>query len=205
MTRFLGGDGNWMVSGEGEVLPDPSTNPTDAALLLGLEPHPEGGFFREVYRSQSRISTPWGWRSYLTCALFMATPDSPSRWHRLAADETWFYQAGAPVEHYSLTENGRLQKAVLGPSDLSFQEMGMDTPERLAARVHVPPLTWQAARLVPYADDTSTAVRWGLVACVVAPGFDFADFETASRRDFLTRYGDLFSGVSALLALLPEH
>ncbi len=204
MIRFWEADGRWSEPGTGEVLPDLQVDPTDAALFLHLQPHPEGGFFRETYRSPNRVSTPWGWRSYLTCALFMVTADSPSHWHQLLADETWFYQAGAPVEHYSLTEGGRLQKVVLGPHHLNYQEVGMDTSEWLAPRVHVPPSAWQAARLVPYTDEASSApVSWGLVACIVAPGFDFADFKSATRSEFLSRHGERFRGASALLDLLP--
>lgn len=207
MTLVLGDDGLWVAAAaDDEEFCDPALDPGDAARTLRLEPHPEGGFFREVYRSQDKVSTPRGWRSCLTCALFMVTSDSPSHWHRLRSDEVIFYQAGAPVEHYSLTDRGRLKRDVLGPVDLTYQEADMPGPERLVARVHVPPLTWQAARLMPYADEAGLpAARWGLMACCVAPGFDFEDFELGGRRELFARHHDVFARLPLLSTLFLDR
>ncbi len=206
MTPVMDAGGAWVATHRGDPYPDVSREPTEAALALNMEPHPEGCFFREVYRSPSLVSTTRGWRPSLPCALVMVTSDAASRWHRLESEEVWLHQAGAPIEHYVLPESGRLQKLVLGPGDLSYHELDMEEPERLVPWVQVPVSAWQAARLVPYADDGSvTAVRWGLVMCVVAPGFDFEDFEIGGRRDLLAKHADVFARLPQLATLLPER
>jgi predicted cupin superfamily sugar epimerase len=135
-------------------------HPRAQALVDELEllPHPEGGCYREVFRSRSTVvpEDGRGTRSALTLIAFLVVEGSPSRWHRVRSDECWHWIEGAALE--------------LRVADSSLERI---TPVRLGAGedalpTHVVPgHAWQAARaLGPYS----------LVTCAVAPGFDFADF-----------------------------
>jgi predicted cupin superfamily sugar epimerase len=124
-----------------------------------LAPHPEGGFFRETYRS-ALTTTPPGWpgpRSFATAILFLLRAGEQSARHRVRSDELWCWHAGAPM---TLDIEG--VTSVVGP----------DANAGHALHVLVPAGAWQSA--MPAGDE------WSLVACVVAPGFDFADFEMSS-------------------------
>ncbi len=123
--------------------------PDDVIAALGLEPHPEGGWFRET------------WREPATTAIFyLLRAGERSHWHRVDAAETWHFYAGGPLE-LSLSAGGAgLERFVLG-SDLAAGER----PQRV-----VPAGTWQSARSLG---------RWTLVGCTVSPAFEFAGFELA--------------------------
>ncbi len=137
---------------------------------LKMLPHPEGGYYAEVYRSAGLIaggSLPdhAGSRNYLTSIYFMLTPGDVSRFHRLKSDEIWYYHAGNSLTLYSISGEGVFEARVLGP-DLSAGE---------SLQLMVPAGTWFGA--VP---NGTEAV---LVSCAVAPGFGFADFTMAKRQD----------------------
>jgi uncharacterized protein len=127
---------------------------------LGLVPHPEGGHFREVYRSASGVRPDDGRpvRSALTTIFFLLARGEVSRWHRVASDEAWHHYEGAPLELFTADrEFGEVTRRVLGPVGTG------------AGPVHVVPAgAWQAARSLG---------AYTLVGCTVGPGFDFADFE----------------------------
>ncbi|MBM4365040.1 MAG: cupin domain-containing protein [Deltaproteobacteria bacterium] len=127
---------------------------------LRLEAHPEGGHFREVYRSSSTLPLPRGQRSLLTSIHFLLAPGEVSRWHRVRADEAWCFYEGAPVDLYLLDDAGHLAHHRLGPSPGG---------EALAV---VPAGYWQAAEC--------RGQPGSHVTCTVAPGFDFGDFRLAS-------------------------
>jgi len=119
--------------------------------LLNLEPHPEGGYFRETFRDVGGSDG----RAYSTAIYFLLKAGEVSRWHRVDAAEVWHFYRGAPLE---LTI-GKVT-AILGP------EIEKD---RLPQRV-VPPGAWQMARSLG---------DYTLVGCTVAPGFEFSKFEMA--------------------------
>jgi uncharacterized protein len=160
----------------------------EIAAQLGLEPHPEGGWFRETYRAAEAVATTRGTRAAATAILFLVTAASPSRFHRLASDELWVYQAGLPLELITLEAGGMARARVLGDPGARRDAM----PQAL-----VPAGAWQAARIAPAANERSeersslldrTPARdrsWTLVSCVVTPGFVYEDFELGSR-DALT-------------------
>lgn len=132
---------------------------------LELSPHPEGGHYREVFRSDSRVrrETPPAERTAATSIYFLLAAGEHSRWHRVASDEIWHFYEGDPLELLWLDERaGRLHRELLGPV----------AEEARPVRV-VPAGCWQAAR--PLGGFT-------LVGCSVAPGFDFADFALLSDR-----------------------
>jgi len=165
--------------------------PTAAELVatLGLEPHPEGGFFRETYRAAACVETARGERAAVTAILFLVTVDAPSRLHRLASDELWAFQGGLPLELVRLSVFGESSVVLGDPSGAG------GTARQPQALVHAG--VWQGARVA--GGRRSPAERaWSLVACIVTPGFDRTDFELG-RRDELLR---LFPSQGDLVAAL---
>lgn len=75
--------------------------------LLRLQPHPEGGYYRETYRSSHIVSSPQGERPLCTSILYLLTDKSPSRFHRLRSDEVWFFHAGAALALFVLGAGAR--------------------------------------------------------------------------------------------------
>jgi len=137
---------------------------------LRLQPHPEGGLYREVFRSERALDLPRGARAALTAIHFVLPARSISAFHRVDSDEAWCHQGGDPLELYVLSEAGALARHTLG-RDLERGE------EPLAV---VPAGAWQAA--APLGELFS----W--CACFVAPGFDFADFELTPRAELEARF-----------------
>ena len=139
-------------------------DPVATAQRLALAPHPEGGWYRELFRSPHRVVRADGAeRSALTFIWFLLAPGQHSAWHRVAgADETWHWVDGGPLELHVIERDGRAWRAVLGAAR-----------DGHAPSAIVPADAWQAAR--PAGGDAA------LVQCAVAPGFDFADF--AMLRD----------------------
>lgn len=127
---------------------------------LGLRPHPEGGWYAETYRSQVHI----GDRVSATAIVFLLMPGEESAWHRVRSDELWIHQKGGPLE---LDLGGSGER----PAYADRTILGSDPSAGHTFQSLVPGGQWQAAR--PAGDQPA------LVACVVTPGFDFADFELA--------------------------
>ncbi|WP_203987935.1 cupin domain-containing protein [Sphaerisporangium rufum] len=138
------------------------------AEALGLLPHPEGGWYRETWRTEVALEPPGygGPRRTATGIYFLLQPGEESVWHAVRSDEVWFWHRGGPLalvlggtgEHPPAGGTPGVETVLLGPEVEAGQ-----VPQAL-----VPAGTWQAAR--PAGD---AAV---LVSCVVSPGFDFADF-----------------------------
>jgi predicted cupin superfamily sugar epimerase len=125
---------------------------------LGLQPHPEGGHFREMYRAPSvDAASP---RGASTAIFFLLKAGERSHWHRVDADELWHYHAGAPLE-LSLSNDGRRVRHV---------RVGIDFDAGELPQAVVPRGVWQAARSLGH---------WTLVGCTVAPAFQFEGFELA--------------------------
>jgi predicted cupin superfamily sugar epimerase len=166
---------------------DPVQTLSAAAVAerLGLQPHPEGGFFRETFRAAGEMQTPGGPRALATGVLFLLTSESPSRFHRLAGEELWIHQAGAPMELIVLPATGAAEESfevvVLG-APTAAPGGGPEAAAGCRPQALVPATAWQAARVLP----ADSGPDWSLVACIVTPGFDFEDFELA-ERDALTR------------------
>jgi predicted cupin superfamily sugar epimerase len=143
----------------------------DWAQRLDLSPHPEGGWFRETWRSdltfgQSALPQDYnGPRSAGTAILFLLMPGQQSAWHTVRSAELWLHHRGSPLLLEVGPEQGSATALLLG-SDVDAGEQ----PQLL-----VPPGHWQRARP---RDDEPT-----LVSCIVVPGFDFADFALAGPTD----------------------
>ena len=129
---------------------------TDVIRLLGLEPHPEGGHFRETFRDACEI----GGRAVSTAIYFLLARGERSHWHRIDAVEVWHWYAGAPLALEICREPRRVERLTLG-----FALAGGERPQ-----VVVPSHAWQAAQSLG---------DWTLCGCSVAPGFDFKGFELA--------------------------
>lgn len=134
----------------------------------GLAPHPEGGFYRETVRSgrvlaQSAIDPGYaGDRAAVTSILFLLPTGMRSRWHRVRSDEIWLHHQGDELRLRMHARDQPESKPIsvrLGPS------------EGAELQAVVPPQVWQDAEALP------GPAGYCLVGCVVAPGFDFADFE----------------------------
>lgn len=144
---------------------------------LGLEAHPEGGYFKETFRSEgsipaSALPEPFaGERSFSTAIYFMLTSENFSAFHRIAADELWHFYTGAPITVHTLDEKGRHGEIKLGPDPSQGQQF----------QAYIPGGTW-------FASEVAEPETYGLVGCTVAPGFDFADFEMAERAELIKAY-----------------
>jgi len=130
------------------------TTATEMIERLALQPHPEGGWFRETWRSEATLPDD---RAAATAILFLLEAGGRSHWHRVDAEEMWIFQAGAPLRLLTAADSA-IVETVLGPA-------AGQSPQHLV-RAH----EWQSAE----AD-----VGWTLVSCIVAPGFRYQGFELA--------------------------
>jgi len=147
--------------------------------LLDLQPHPEGGFFRETYRSSETIrrgALPPRYgssRNLSTAIYYLLTPDSFSMLHRVKSDELFHFYLGDPVTMLQLHPGGRAETITLG----------QDVAAGRRLQVVVPAGVWQGSFL-------SDGGRFALMGCTVAPGFDFDDFELGERKELIAQYPD---------------
>ena len=144
---------------------------------LDLEAHPEGGYYRETYRTDESIPVAAlpdrfdGARDVAALIYFLLPGDSFSALHRIRQDEAWHFYAGAPVTLHQIAPDGAYTTSTLGRA--------VDSGQRL--HTVVPAGTWFGATV---AEDDGYA----LVGCTTAPAFDFADFELADRAALTDAY-----------------
>ena len=141
---------------------------SEIAKKLEMIPHPEGGFYKETYRSEEQCLE--GKRSIQTIIYFLLRSSDVSRFHRIKSDEMWFFHLGSPLVVHTLTENGHIEHH-LGNNLISGE-----TPQLLVTKNTV------FGSTVLYPDSFS------LVSCSVAPGFDFEDFELFTAADLQEEY-----------------
>ena len=145
-----------------------------------LQPHPEGGWYKETYRSNEFIlkqALPKRFsdaRVFSTAIYFLLEQGNFSAFHRIKSDECWHFYAGDPLAVYVIQEDGNLDIIYLG-NDLNKGQV---------FQFVVPANCWFASKPAPGSE-------FCFAGCTVAPGFDFADFEMAE--------------VSELLVLSPQH
>jgi len=133
-------------------------SPRAAALIkrLNRAPHPEGGHYRQIYKSPARVQVARGERAALTTIYFLLAAGEQSRWHQVRSEEAWHFYEGDPLE-----------LLVMDPGMTAVETIRLGSTAD-GARVHVVPADWwQAAR---------PCGEYALVGCTVAPGFEFADF-----------------------------
>ncbi|GHU44956.1 hypothetical protein AGMMS50289_14730 [Betaproteobacteria bacterium] len=131
---------------------------------LQLKPHPEGGFFRRMFTSEQRDTAG---RPAASAILFLLVGGTVSRWHRVDADEIWFFHEGSPLELLIAETPDRVRREMLGTA----------APNRQPQRA-VPAHAWQAARCLG---------DYTLVGCTVAPAFDFSGFTLLADNVALQR------------------
>ena len=143
---------------------------------LGLTEHPEGGYFKETYRSEESLEAsklPARYsdgRSISTSIYFLLTDEKVSNFHRLNSDEIWHFHAGGTGRIHFISPEG----------DYYFREIGSAVEQGQAFQVIIPRHSWFAAEV--------TQGGFVLVGCTVAPGFDFGDFELAERESLVAEH-----------------
>lgn len=154
---------------------------------LQLEPHPEGGYFRQTYRSDvviAREGLPVGFsgaRAVSTAIYFLLEGENFSAFHRLRSDEIWHFYVGKPLVVHVIDAEGKYSRILIG-----------DDPEaEQVLQAVVRAGCWFASHV---ADRKGFAV----VGCTVAPGFDFADFEMAKRDELVAGYPEFLPIIERL-------
>lgn len=144
---------------------------------LKLEPHPEGGYFRQTYRSEMTIGREGlpdlftGPRAASTAIYFLLEGGNFSAFHRLRSDEVWHFYEGAPVVVHVIEPAGEYSAILLG----SEAEAGQSFQAVVRAGC------WFASHVADWKS-------WALVGCTVAPGFEYEDFEMGKREELVARY-----------------
>jgi predicted cupin superfamily sugar epimerase len=157
---------------------------------LKLTKHPEGGYFREVYRSDEFINKKGlpqrysSFRSFSTSIYFLLESHTFSAFHRIKSDETWHFYQGAPL----------MLHIILPMGNLITVRLGNNPDNKELFQLTVPKGSWFAA----YPDSPSS---FTLLGCTVAPGFDFDDFELGKKSELLKKFpqhGSLINQFSIL-------
>lgn len=152
-----------------------------------MQPHPEGGYFKETYRSPMKVTTEFGERSASTAIYFLLGHGDRSHFHRLKSDECWHYYGGESLNIVELIEETKSFKVtVLGPNILNNEKL----------QHIVPAGVWFGSYFVNEDEYLKERVYehkskddvYSLVGCTVSPGFDFNDFELANHEDLLRDY-----------------
>lgn len=134
--------------------------------------HEEGGFFYQVLKSDQTIQLEGQKpRALYTSIYFLLTSNNPSRFHRLTADEVWYYHYGSPLTVHMITAEGDYQQVTLGT----------DVEQGQVLQVVVPKGTI-------FGSTVEDADSYSLVSCMVSPGFEYDDFELFKRADLLNQY-----------------
>lgn len=142
-----------------------------------LQSHPEGGWYKETYKSNETIAAAAlpgrfpGERSFSTAIYFLLEQGNFSAFHRIKSDECWHFYAGDPLNVYVLHDSGIMDIITLGNDITNGQVF----------QYVVPANCWFASRPATNSD-------YCFVGCTVAPGFDFADFEMADEKELVRRF-----------------
>ena len=136
------------------------TDASDLIQALHLQPHPEGGWYRETWRADAVE----GERASATAILFQLQLGERSHWHKVDATELWLFHSGSALQlRTAASDAGPIESVRLGPNVLAGEQ----------PQLRIPPGHWQAAE----ADR-----GWALVSCIVSPGFEFDGFTLAAPR-----------------------
>jgi len=141
---------------------------------LQLKVHPEGGFYRETYRSTEYLTTNKGKvRNISTAIYYLLENEGKSLLHRIQSDELWFFHQGQPLEIIVIQDN-----------QLVTIHLGNDIDGGEVPQARIPANSW-------FASSIKNGTGYSLVSCTVAPGFDFSDFELANREELIQQYPHL--------------
>ncbi|WP_111979218.1 cupin domain-containing protein [Algibacillus agarilyticus] len=148
---------------------------------LALEPHPEGGFYKEVYRAegvivQSALPACFsGDRHYATSIYFLLKAGQRSCFHKINQDEAWHFYAGSTLAVHMISPQGQY----------SVIKLGQNLAQGEVFQAVVPAGYYFAAQLF---DLEASAEQFALVGCTVSPGFDFADFSMPNQQELLAEF-----------------
>ena len=144
---------------------------------LDLLSHPEGGFYKEIYRSSGTIHSSSlgsefiGNRNYATSIYFLLTSDTFSAFHKINQDEIWHFYDGSPIELHVISESGKHTQHTIGKDIFNGEVL----------QLVVPANHWFAAKVI-------NENQYSLVGCGVSPGFDFKDFNLPKRKDLIEKF-----------------
>lgn len=152
-------------------------NSKEIIKKLDMTPHPEGGYYKEIYRTDKIanliIDTKPVNRSFATSIYFLLEGEQFSSFHKLRSDELWYYHAGSAARVHIIEPDG----------NYSFKDVGFDLENDVEPQIIIKANCWFASEVL---DKNS----YSLVGCMVAPGFDFADFELAERKQLVELFPD---------------
>jgi len=188
--------------------PAPVKPPGQNVQLLidnfGLQPHPEGGWFAETYRGADHVTTSSGARRASSTAIyFLICPGNVSRLHRIASDEVWHFYLGGPL---AVVEVGN--EAEFGPAHHKATILGQDIAHGQMVQYTVKAGTWFGCYPLEHEQDAGgdgegSKEVYSFVGCTVAPGFEFSDFELASRAALLAEFPQAHEVIVKLTEGLP--
>lgn len=151
------------------------TNMQDLIASLELTPHVEGGYFKETYRSVTFHELKNGKsRSLATLIYFLLPHGNYSKFHKIESDEIWIYQAGSPLLIHMIDQDGKWSTATLG----------LDVTNGQQPQVCIPAQTIFGAEVLD-------AHSFSLSSCMVAPGFEFSDFQLYDKQELIGRFPEL--------------
>jgi predicted cupin superfamily sugar epimerase len=138
---------------------------------LSLKPHPEGGYYKEVFRSQQQVNRADEEKILQACTsiYYLLEGMDYSGFHRISSDEIWYFHKGTPLTVHVINKDGRYEAMEL--SDQSGGNLSLVVPAGL----------WFAAEI-------PSKMGYTLVSCAVAPGFEFAEFEMVKKEELMERY-----------------
>lgn len=138
---------------------------------LSLIPHPEGGFYKEVFRSEKQVNRVGEPKVLQACTsiYYLLEGEDYSGFHRIASDEVWYFHKGSPLIVHVISTAGEHQAHELS-----------DGPDGRLSLV-VPAGLW-------FASEIPSKTGYALVSCAVAPGFEFTEFEMASKAEIIKTY-----------------
>lgn len=139
---------------------------------LGLEPHPEGGFFKQIFASDVVVNTEQdNQRKLYTSIYFLLRSEDLSHLHRIKSDEIWYYHGGSSLTVHIIDEKGEYKEV----------QLGLQLDEGEVPQVIVP-------KNSIFGSSVKEENTFSLVGCMVSPGFDFEDFELFSQEELLKEY-----------------
>jgi predicted cupin superfamily sugar epimerase len=155
--------------------------PDEIKCMLKLQPHPEGGFYRQTYISDERIGLARGARALATAIYYLLEPGTFSEMHLLTSDEMFHFYLGDPVEMLQLYPDGTSALTLLGQDLQAGQHV----------QVLVPAGVWQGTRL-------REGGKVALLGCTVAPGFDFDDYRSGNCTELAEKWPQQTEHIRAL-------
>lgn len=139
--------------------------------VLQLEPHPEGGFYRSTMRDEEKLQLVRGERPLYTSIYFLLRSQDISHLHRLQSDEVWYYHGGSALTIHMIHPDGTYEAKQLGINIANGEQ-----PQILVEKGTI------------FGSSVEAEDTYGLVGCMVAPGFDFVDFELFTQQELLELY-----------------